>query len=175
MVRFARPATMRNSIKAALFVTAFSPALISLGVARMLPPGNVWDGANYVIAGLIGCLFVVYIITTLRYYGEELNFEAKKVESYDALMLGPVVTYILPFFIKAGDISVWTLGFAHDFCQHFAWFTDATVPSPVMRLLSYRFYKIESGNGMVFTLITNKEILKPQDVKTVKNIWIHAS
>ncbi|WP_331291679.1 MULTISPECIES: hypothetical protein [Methylobacterium] len=161
---------MRNSIKAALFVTAFSPALVSLGVARMLPPGDVWAGAYYVLAGLIGCLLVVYIISSLKYYGEEFPFIAKKIESYDALMLGLVSTYILPFFIKAGEISGWGLGSLLAVASIFAWVSDAIIPSPLMRILSYRFYKVESANGVVYTLITNNEVLDPKQVTAVKRI-----
>jgi hypothetical protein len=37
-------------------------------------------------------------------------------------------------------------------------------------VLSYRFYKAEAANGVVYTLITNRNLLDPANVKRVKGI-----
>jgi hypothetical protein len=97
---------MRNGLKAVLFLAAFSPSLISVGAARILSGGAFWDAIYYVIAGLIGTLSVVYILSALKWKGEAFPFTAKKVESNDALLFGVVFTYIFPFFVKAADVTV---------------------------------------------------------------------
>lgn len=161
---------MRKTVKAALFASAFSPALISVGVARIMSAGPSWDAAYYIAAGALGCLSIIYIMQALKWYGESFSFQVKKVEPNDALLLGIVITYILPFFSKASDItapliiSIFSLGFI------FFWFTDSILPSPLMRVMSFRFYKIESATGVVYTLVSNRDILDPKDVKTVKKI-----
>jgi hypothetical protein len=161
---------MRNILKAVLFMAAFSPALISVGAARFYWGGPFWDAIYYVIAGFIGSLAVVYILTALKWKGEAFPFNARKIESNDMLLFGVVATYIFPFFAKASDITVGIIVMLGFFVWGIFWFTDATVPSPLLRILGYRFYKAEAANGMVYTLITQREILDPRDVKMVKQI-----
>jgi hypothetical protein len=161
---------MRNSLKAALFVSGFSPALISIGVARLLSGGAFWDAIYYIIFGAIGCLLIIYIRSALKWHGESFPFQAKKVDSNDALLLGVIVTYIMPFFLKAADLTVGIVLALTALLWAVFWFTDTTLPSPLLRLLKFRFYKAEASNGMVYTLITNREILDPSNVKMVKRI-----
>jgi hypothetical protein len=161
---------MRNALKAALFVSAFAPALISVGAARMLAGSSFSDSIYYIVGGVIGILSVIYILSALKWHGETFPFQAKKIESNDALLFGVVFSYMLPFFVRAGDITfVIILALAVVACAVF-WFTDAPLPSPLIRMLGYRFYKAESSNGMVYTLITTRQINAPSDVKKVKRI-----
>ena len=57
---------MKNSLKAVLFVSAFSPTLISVGAARLVSGGAFWDAIYYIAAGGIGSLAVVYILSALK-------------------------------------------------------------------------------------------------------------
>lgn len=161
---------MRNALKAVLFVAAFSPALISVGASRIWAGGAFWDAIYYVVAGLFGALSVVYILSALQWKGEEFPFVAKKVESHDALLIGVVVTYIFPFFIRAGDVTVGIIATIGLVIAIICWITDASVPSPLLRVLGYRFYKAEAASGMVYTLISRRDILDPKNIKTVKRI-----
>jgi hypothetical protein len=161
---------MRNTLKAVLFVAAFSPALVSVGAARLLAREPFWDAIYYVVAGLIGSLSVIYILSALKWKGEAFFFHAKKVESNDALLFGVVFTYIFPFFLKAADITVAVVIGLGVIAWGIFWFTDAPVPSPLLRVMGYRFYKVEASNGMVYTLITTREILDPRNIKMVKRI-----
>jgi uncharacterized membrane protein YjjP (DUF1212 family) len=89
---------VRNILKAVLFVAAFSPALMSVGFARLLSNGPFWDAIYYILAGFVGSLTVIYILSALKWKGETFPFVARKIESYDLLLMGVVVTYIFPFF-----------------------------------------------------------------------------
>ncbi|WP_439373844.1 hypothetical protein [Bradyrhizobium sp. DASA03120] len=161
---------MRNTLKTVLFVAAFSPALISVGVARLFAGVSFWDAVYYIFAGFIGCLLVVYILSALKWKGEEFPFSAKKIESNDVLLLGVVVTYIFPFLARATEITISAMVLIAAVVWIIFWLTDATIPSPLMRLIGYRFYKAEAANGMVYTLISRREIFDPQQVKAVKRI-----
>lgn len=161
---------MRNALKALLFLSAFSPALISIGVMRLLAGGVFWDAIYYVVAGVIGSLSVAYILSALKCHGEALPFHAKKIESNDVLLFGIVATYIFPFFGRASDITAGIVIALVLAAWVVFWFTDASIPSPLMRVFGFKFYKAESANGMVYTLITNRQINDPKDVKLVKKI-----
>lgn len=161
---------MRNIVKAALFTSAFSPALISVGVSRLLSGHPLADAIYYILAGLFGCLTVVIILLSFKKHGESFPFRAKKIESNDAILLSIVVTYIVPFFARSSDltastmISIFLAGLA------FFSFTDTILPSPLLRLISYRFYKIENDKGIVYTVISNRDLLDTSDIKVVKQI-----
>jgi hypothetical protein len=161
---------VRNAIKTILFVSAFSPALISVGFARIVSGGLFWDSIYYLVSGLIGSFTVLFILSELNWRGESFSFNARKIESNDALLLGIVASYIFPFFGRAADITIGTVAILLTSLFVVFWFTDASLPSPLLRLMGYRFYKAEASNGMVYTLITDREILDPSNVKMVKKI-----
>ena len=137
-----------------------------------LPGDYTARNSNHITAGtgVIGTLSVVYIISALKWHGELLPFQAKKLESNDALLFGVIFTYIFPFFVRAADITVGIVVVLISVVWVVFWFTDAPPPSPLMRVLDFRFYKAEASNGMVYTLITNRQLIDPSDVKLVKRI-----
>jgi hypothetical protein len=161
---------MRNSLKAVLFVSTFSPSLIGVGAARILSGGAFWDAIYYIVAGLMGSLLIIYILSALKWHGEVFPFHAKKIESHDALLLGVILTYIVPFFVRASEFTIIMVITLIGFAWLIFWFMDASIPSPLMRVMGFRFYKAEASNGMVYTLITDREIIDPSNVKAVKKI-----
>ena len=161
---------MRNALKLVLFVSTFSPALISVGAARLLSGAPFWDSIYYIVAGIIGTLSVVYIVSALKWHGEALAFQAKKIESNDALLFGVIFTYIFPFIVRAGDITVGIVLALIAVVGVVFWFADLPSPSPLMRVMGFRFYKAEASNGMVYTLISSRQIIDPSDVRLVKRI-----
>jgi hypothetical protein len=156
---------MRNWLKTALFISAFSPCLISIALARMWDRGPTMDAAYYAFAGFIGILFVRYVVDAIRWKGESFPFVAKKVEANDALMLGVIVTYFLPFLGKAADITFGVVLAIMAVVCLAMWVSTSILPNPVLRLLNYRFYKAESASGVVYTLITQRELLDPKDIR----------
>jgi hypothetical protein len=161
---------MRNWVKTSLFVSAFSPCLISIALARIWDGGLTWEAAYYGIAGLLGILVVRYVLDAIRWNSEIFPFSAKKVESNDQLMLGVVATYFVPFIGKAAEINVGIILLIIAAALMIFWMSSSILLSPVMRLLSYRFYKAEGENGVVYTLLTRREILDSKDVKRVRKI-----
>ncbi len=161
---------MRNGLKTLLFVGAFSPALITLGAARLIADGVSVGAFAYMAAGTLGSSSAFYILSLLKRQGEVFPFRAKKVESNDALLLGVAVTYILPFFVRAPDITIGIVAAIIACGWILFWFTDTTAPIPLLRLTGLRFYKVEAANGMVYTLITDREIKDPANVRAVKKI-----
>ena len=161
---------MRNWLKTLLFLSAFSPALLSLALARYWQNGLSPDVVYYAAAGICGASSTVGVIAAVKKYGEIITFTARKIESSDAMMVSVVGTYFIPFLGKASNITV-----AEVLCLIVAyavilWVSSSIVPHPLLRILSFRFYKIEAANGVVFTLITQRELTDPKNVRAVKRI-----
>src|SRR4051812_44481327 len=98
---------MRNWLKTLLFLSVFSPALASIAAARYWGTHEFTsDIAYYALAGIAGCCLTLLILQAILKYGEEFTFNAKKIESNDALMIGIIITYFVPFMGKASEITV---------------------------------------------------------------------
>ncbi|MEE7476622.1 hypothetical protein [Methylobacterium hispanicum] len=85
-------------------------------------------------------------------------------------MLGVIVTYFIPFIGKAADITVGVVLAILALVGAALWMSSSILPNPVLRVLGYRFYKAETANGVVYTLITQRDLLDPRHVRTVKRI-----
>jgi hypothetical protein len=161
---------MRNGLKTALFLSAFSPVLLSLACVKYLNDGPVDDVAYYAAAGAIGISLTIAIIGMIKKNGEIIAFTAKKIESNDALLLGVVASYFIPFVAKASEITMSTIVAIAAVATVILWFMSSIPPHPLLRVLSFRFYKVESANGVVYTLISKRELLDPKDIRRVKRI-----
>lgn len=161
---------MRNWLKTVLFLSAFSPALLSIAIARFWTGGLTIVVGFYVVLGILGSLLAMLVMRILRQKGEVINFTAKKIKSNDALMLGVVSTYFFPFIGKAADI---TPGIALALLLVVAVILslqNAIPPHPLLRLFRYRFYEVESASGVVYTLITQRDLRDPKQISAVRVI-----
>lgn len=161
---------MRNWVRTLLFLSAFSPCLVTIALSRIWDRGLTWDSAYYLFFGLLGILTVRYVVDAIRWHSESFPFIAKKIEANDALMLGVVATYFIPFIGRASDLTVGTVLLIVAGLFSVLWMSTSILPSPVMRILGYRFYKAESEHGVVYTLITQRDLLDPRAVTQVKKI-----
>ena len=96
---------MRNWPKAVLFVSAFSPALISVAISKYLERGYSADVAYCAVSGVAGVCTAFSIILFAKRLSKRIPFTATKIESNDALVLGVLPTYFAPFMTKASDIT----------------------------------------------------------------------
>lgn len=161
---------MRNWLKTLLFISTFSPALISMAAARYGDKGYSPDVVYYAIAGLVGASLTLVVVRMIKRYGETIAFTAKKIESNDALMLGVIVTYVVPLAGKAADITYGVVLLIIGVLAVVFWISASILPHPLLRIMNYRFYKVESVSGVVFTLICERELLDPTQIKAVKRI-----
>jgi hypothetical protein len=97
---------MRNWLKTVLFLSAFSPALLSIAISRYFAQGFFWSEVYYALAGISGIVIGACVMRFLRIYGETLTFKARKIEATDSAMLAVIATYIVPFIVRAPDITV---------------------------------------------------------------------
>lgn len=161
---------MRNGLKTLLFLASFSPALLSLAVARGWSGGFDAGLALYALAGLLGFPASLLILALLRRRGEVIAFAAKKIEASDTLLLAVFLGYSTPFLPIASGITPQLVLVLLAMLALYQWLAPALLPQPLLRLLGYRFYKVESAAGVVYTLITRRELLDPGQIRAVRRI-----
>jgi hypothetical protein len=161
---------VRNWLKTLLFLSAFSPALLSISASRYFTQGFSIDQVYYGLAGILGVSVGAGIMRFLRRYGEVLTFKAKKIEAMDSAMLAVVATYIIPFVGKASEITLPAILCLTMLLAVVLWVTSSLIPHPALRCLKYRFYKIESDAGVVYTVITKRDLHDPKDLTQIRKI-----
>ncbi|WP_320151137.1 hypothetical protein [uncultured Tolumonas sp.] len=161
---------MKNWLRTLLFISAFSPAFLSLAYVRYDLHGLTTDVIQLIFIGLVGLSFPVLILKLVKRHGESFIIQIKKIESNDFMLLGFIFSYISPFILRGADISLNTIMFIVLVLCIILW-TINTLPShPLLRFLKFRFYKVESSSGVVYILIARREILDPKQIKSVRKI-----
>lgn len=119
---------------------------------------------------LIGMVLPFLILSWVKSQTEALNFTAKKVESADYYLLVFLASYASPIIMKIAEIDFGLMLLTVGVIFLVAWVVSNIPSHPVLYLVKFRFYKVESESGMVYTLITRREIRNPKNITIVKQI-----
>lgn len=162
---------MRNWLKTVLFISAFSPALLVLAAVRVYSIGS-FDvlAIQLAIVSILGAILPFLILYLVSKEAQKENFSAKKVESADYFLLVFLASYAAPVVMKMADISFFTASIVVALMFVVAWFVSNIPSHPMLYLVKFRFYKVESSEGMVYMLITRRIIRSPKDIKQITKI-----
>ncbi|MBB1274594.1 hypothetical protein [Psychromonas sp. SR45-3] len=161
---------MRNWIKTLLFVSSFSPTLLALAYVRYNIGGFDTEVFQLIIISILGTALPLLILAKVTSSTEALRFECKKIESSDLYLLAFVASYTAPIIMRAVELDLTIISALTLILVAVLW-VMASIPShPILYLFKYRFYKVESDSGVVFTLLTRRELKDPKNIKLVKPI-----
>lgn len=161
---------MRNGLKTLLFLSAISPVFLVLSYVRFDSSGLDAPVIQLLVIGLIGCIIPILIMMLAVRTGEEFSFEAKKIESNDFALIAFVVSYFVPILLKAANLEFQFIIVIVLAVSVLLWVTTNIPAHPLLSVMRYKFYKVESASGVVYSLVTRKKLLKPQDIKKVTKI-----
>jgi hypothetical protein len=161
---------LRNWLKTTLFVSAFSPTLLVLAGVRYYSNGIDTLFYQLVAIALIGLALPFLILFWVNNHTESLNFTAKKVESADYFLLVFIASYTAPIIMKMAEVDFVLMLLTIGVIFIISWVVSNIPSHPVLYLAKFRFYKIESDSGMVYTLITRRQIRDPKSITSVKQI-----
>lgn len=161
---------MRNSLRTIFFISAFSPALITMAYVRYDIYGLKTDVWQLLIIGFLGTLIPILIMYILKSQSESFPIQVKKIESNDFMLLVFIASYLSPIVTKSLYISINTIITILLMIGIILCLTNYLPSHPILRFMSYKFYKIESDSGVVYTLISKRNILHPKEIKSVKKI-----
>jgi hypothetical protein len=162
---------MRNGLKTLLFLSAISPVFLVLSYVRFDSSGLDAPVIQLLVIGLIGCIIPILIMMLAVRTGEKFSFEAKKIESNDFALIAFVVSYFVPVLLKAANLEFQFIIVIVLAVSVLLWVTTNIPAHPLLSIImKYKFYKVESASGVVYSLVTRKKLLKPQDIKKVTKI-----
>jgi hypothetical protein len=161
---------MRNWIKTLLFVSSFSPTLLALAFVRYQIQGVDTAVYQLVIIAVLGTILPLLILAKTDKSTEVVKFEAKKIESTDFFLLAFIASYTAPIIMRTVELDFTTISAITILLVAVLWVMTAIPSHPLLYLFKYRFYKVESASGVVYTLLTKRELKDPQNIKYVKCI-----
>lgn len=161
---------MRNWLRALLFTSAFSPALLSLAYVRYDTFGWCTDVLQLIVIGLIGTLLPLAIMRLVAKHGEVISIQVKKLESNDVLLIGFMASYVFPLAAKGVEMTISGIVWSLFGIFVMMWLCTSVPAHPLLRIFRFRFYKLESSTGVVYTFIARREIHDPREIKAVKKI-----
>lgn len=161
---------MRNWIKTLLFTSAFSPTLLALAFVRFEVQGVDVTVCQLIVVAILGTFIPLLILAQTNRSTEVVKFQAKKIESTDAFLLAFIASYTAPIIMRTVELDFTVISTISALIVAVLWVMTAIPSHPLLYLFKFRFYKVESESGVVYTLLTKRELKDPKNIKNVKCI-----
>ena len=159
---------MNKFTRTLLFLSALAPAVLVAALTKFFEIGGQAEVFGWIIASLIFCMLPLLIIRAVAKQSAQLPFSAKKVESQDWLLIVFITSYFIPLITKVNDLQG-LIPFLL-IAALLLTMVEAIPCHPVLHFFSYRIYKVEGTNGVVYTMITKRKILTAADIRIVRQI-----
>ena len=157
------------STLAKLMLTGTALAPVSLVYAWVLYSDGNWKTALALVGGAI--LLVLVMIALLKYCKKNLErsqFKVTSIEAADREYITFILLYLSPLFTSEfGDLNwnilvptmiIFILVISTGYGYHF---------NPLLGLLGWHFYKVNTEEGVSYVLITKKELRSAKQCLTV--------
>jgi hypothetical protein len=119
-------------------------------------------------SGVVAVLLCIIVLRSAQKNLERMNFKPKAIESADRENIGFMVLYLLPLFTDKINTLNWALWIptlvvfavitAFGYSYHF---------NPLLGVIGWHFYKIESDDGVTYVVITRKHLRAASQALTV--------
>lgn len=161
---------MSKLLRTLLFISGFSPVLLSLAAVRYFQFGWHTEIWQLVLIGFLGIAIPYLLIKEISVRAEIVEFCAKKIEPNDQMLLTFLLSYVSPFIARMSGLDFDSILICVILLAIVLWFIPSLPAHPVLRLFSIYFYKVESDAGMVYTVISRQELLAVSQLTQVHQI-----
>jgi hypothetical protein len=142
-----------------LALTAIAPMSVSLAYIFAAHEHNLQLAVIAAFSCILLGAFSVWIVDRARSHLEKLPIVIKKAKSADKEVIGFFVAYVLPLVFRgqsAPDLGAWLM--ASLMLLFVLWSTHALQVNPVLGMLGYHFYEVETADGITYLMITKRKI-----------------
>ena len=157
-------------IRMLLALTAMSPLAISLAISFVHENELRYAFIAFCFCILLG-LIAWWLISQARHRLEILPVRIKKVKSADKEIMAFFVAYVLPLIFRSQlNVDIWAWGWAAVILLFVLWSTHAIQANPVLGVLGFHFYDVETDDGVAYLLISRGKINSALSVTKVVQI-----
>jgi hypothetical protein len=160
---------LKRYYKLFLVSTSLAPVLFTLAFVYA-HAGQLW----YALISLIIAEFLLRATETLmaraRSKLELLPIKLRKVKTSDREVIGFLLAYVTPIALAGGgsiSIDPSAVLYLLGLFSLVVWGTHAYDFNPLLGLVGYHFFEVETDQGITYILITRREIVSVQQVTEV--------
>ena len=140
-------------------ITAIAPLSVSLAYIYAFHDRNLQFAAIAAFLCLLLGALSRWVIDQSRQRLERLPISIKKAKSADKEVIGFFVAYVFPLVFKgqaAAALDAWAVAAA--MLLFVLWSTHSLQVNPVLGMLGFHFYEVETADGVTYLLITQRKI-----------------
>ncbi|GAN61587.1 hypothetical protein Abci_046_020 [Acetobacter cibinongensis] len=153
-----------------LSLTAVCPVFISLAYIEFKNGKHTYC-YFFLFLFFVVVFFAKCVIKKSKEKLEKIPITITKAKTTDKEVISFCISYALPIIFRANSVSnieTWLVASLILFVV--LWTTDAMPANPVLGILGYHFYEVDSGSGVGYVLITKKRISNVQQINQVVQI-----
>lgn len=155
-------------------LTAIAPLSVSLAYV-FITHNKIQSAIVAAIACIVLGFVSIWVVNKARSHLERLPISIKKAKSADKEVIGFFTAYVLPLIFRgpsAPDLGAWIM--AAVMLLFVLWSTHALQVNPVLGLLGYHFYEVETSDGITYLMITKRKINNITTVNYVVQLGEHS-
>lgn len=149
-------------------MTAIAPISVSLAYIYAAHERNIAYACIAIVACIALGVLCFFIVNQAKSKLERLPIVIQKAKSSDKEVIGFFVAYVLPLVFKGEstpELGAWLLAAA--MLMFVLWSTHSLQVNPVLGMLGFHFYEVETKDGITFLLISRRTI---SNVKTIQHV-----
>jgi hypothetical protein len=155
-------------IRVLFALTAIAPLSVSLAYIYAAHENNFIFAGIAVAACVALGLLSLWIVNLAQCKLERLPIVIQKAKSADKEVIGFFVAYVLPLVFKgqsAPELGAWILAAA--MLMFVLWSTHSLQVNPVLGMLGFHFYEVETKDGITFLMISRRKISNVKSIQYV--------
>lgn len=162
-----------TALKLLLVATALAPIFLTLAFLEYRQD-QLWpQGCAYLTAAVLLTVACVGLLRGAKSHLEVLAFEIQSAKTADREVIGFLLAYILPLVLaEAGAVSLdgLTIVFLLLLFAVVVWGTHSYDFNPVLGVLGYHFYEVQTTGGIDYVLITRRKIVSVREITKVVHL-----
>ena len=158
---------LNKLIRVVFALTAVAPLAVSLAYV-FAREDALWYAGGALVVSLVLAWISTEVVSAACRRLERVPITIKKAKSADKEVLGFFVAYALPLIFRgqsAPDLGAWIVAGA--MLLLVLWGTHSLQVNPVLGLLGFHFFEVETDDGITYLLITKRRIDAAKSVTTV--------
>lgn len=160
-------------LKLFLVATALAPIFFTLAFLQYRHSAFWPQGWIYLSLAVLLTAGCVALLNGAKRRLEILQFEVTTATTADREVIGFLLAYVLPlvlFETSGVTLDGWTIAFLLLLFVVVVWGTHSYDFNPILGILGYHFYEVQTPGGISYVMITRRKIVSVREVTKVVHL-----
>lgn len=161
---------MNRFVSTIIVSTSHAPVLLIFSLIALHDNGIGADFITSIALFLLASILSLLTIHGCYLHGEIIPISIKKIESFDSLIIPFVTSNAIPAIMKAFGMSMVALRYTVVAIFALSFIVSYAPTHLILILFGFKFYKCETNDGLVLTLICKRNIRNIDTIRSVIRI-----